>query len=167
MKFRFGVGKTGIPSYLITFSITPWAILFIQTISWLFPYKQKNHRGFQIACFLTLYHTIPTFNNPEKKKNFKDIVGKGGNAGNQHFKKKNFKDIVGKGEMLVTSISSFSYNVFCPSKKKKNVSSALFILSSAKDFNLDWSKIFSFGKELSNIMSAGNNGKMIQMTSQT
>ena len=33
---------------------------------------------------LTLYHTIPTFNNPEKKP-FKNIVGKGENADNQYF----------------------------------------------------------------------------------
>ena len=38
---------------------------------------------------LTLYHTIPIFNDPEKKKKKKrgveNIVGKGENAGNQHF----------------------------------------------------------------------------------
>ena len=36
---------------------------------------------------LTLYHTIPTFNKPEKKKKkaFENIAGKGENAGNQHF----------------------------------------------------------------------------------
>ena len=33
---------------------------------------------------LTLYHTIPTFNDPEKE-GFENIVGKGENAGNQHF----------------------------------------------------------------------------------
>ena len=33
---------------------------------------------------LTLYHTIPTFNDP-KKKPFENIMGKGENAGNQHF----------------------------------------------------------------------------------
>ena len=32
---------------------------------------------------LTLYHTISTFNDPEKKKSFENIVGKGENAGNQ------------------------------------------------------------------------------------
>ena len=33
---------------------------------------------------LTLYHTIPHFNDP-KQKTFEIIVGKGENAGNQHF----------------------------------------------------------------------------------
>ena len=32
---------------------------------------------------LTLYHTIPTFNDPWKEA-YKNIVGKGENAGNQH-----------------------------------------------------------------------------------
>ena len=32
----------------------------------------------------TLYHTIQTFNDP-KEKTFKNIEGKGENAGNQHF----------------------------------------------------------------------------------
>ena len=34
---------------------------------------------------LTLYHTTPTFNDPEKKEAFENIVGKGEKAGNQHF----------------------------------------------------------------------------------
>ena len=34
---------------------------------------------------LTLNHTIPTFNDLEKKKVFENIVGKGENAGYQHF----------------------------------------------------------------------------------
>ena len=33
---------------------------------------------------LTLYHTIPTLNDREKEA-FENIVGKGENAGNQHF----------------------------------------------------------------------------------
>ena len=33
---------------------------------------------------MTLYHKIPTFNDPENKA-FEKIVGKGENAGNQHF----------------------------------------------------------------------------------
>ena len=33
---------------------------------------------------LTLYHTIPTFNNLEKES-FENILGKGENAGHQHF----------------------------------------------------------------------------------
>ena len=39
-----------------------------------------------ILCnvLLTLYHTIPTFTNPTKEP-FENIVGKGENAGDQHF----------------------------------------------------------------------------------
>ena len=33
---------------------------------------------------LTLSYTIPTFANPDKEE-FENILGKGGNAGNQHF----------------------------------------------------------------------------------
>ena len=33
---------------------------------------------------LTLYHTIPSFNDPETRV-FENIVGKGANASNQHF----------------------------------------------------------------------------------
>ena len=33
---------------------------------------------------LTLYHTIPTFNDP-KEETLENTVGKGENAGNQHF----------------------------------------------------------------------------------
>ena len=43
-------------------------------------------------CILSLYHTIPTLNSAQKRSIWKDIVGKEGNAGNQHF--------------------SFSHNVF-------------------------------------------------------
>ena len=34
--------------------------------------------------YLTLYHTIPTFNDPENEA-FRKHCGKGENAGNQHF----------------------------------------------------------------------------------
>ena len=34
---------------------------------------------------LTLYHTIPTFNDPLLRKTFENIVEKEENAGNQHF----------------------------------------------------------------------------------
>ena len=34
---------------------------------------------------LTLYHTIQTFNDPPRKTRFENIVGKGENAGYQHF----------------------------------------------------------------------------------
>ena len=37
-----------------------------------------------INAQITLYYTIPTFNDPDKEA-FKNIVGKGENAGNQHF----------------------------------------------------------------------------------
>ena len=47
---------------------------------------------------LTLYHTIPTFNDPEKEA-FENIAGTAENAGNQHF-------------------LSFSCNVFYPFQKE-------------------------------------------------
>ena len=49
--------------------------------------------------------------------------------------------------MLVTSIFSFTHNVFYPLKTNFNFS-VTFILSSANAFNLDLTKILSFGKEL-------------------
>ena len=59
--------------------------------------------GILLLFWLTPYHTIPTFNNPEK---------------NKKRKKKNFRKHCGKGKMLVTSVFSFSHNVFCPSRSK-------------------------------------------------
>ena len=75
---------------------------------------------------LPLYHTIPTFNNPEKEA-FKNIVGKRINAGNQHF-------------LLFPQC-------FLPFKTEIIIR-ATFILSSANAMNLVTSKILSFGKEL-------------------
>ena len=49
--------------------------------------------------------------------------------------------------MLVTSIFSFSQNVFYPSQNKFHFS-VTFFFSSANAFNLDQSKILSFGKEI-------------------
>ena len=51
--------------------------------------------------------------------------------------------------MLVTSIFSFSYNVFHTSQQDFNFS-LIFILLSANAFNLDKSKNVSCGKELKN-----------------
>ena len=53
-----------------------------------------------------------------------------------------------KEKMLVTSIFSFSHDVFYSIKKRKIVILATFYLASANAFNLDTSKILSFGKEL-------------------
>ena len=51
--------------------------------------KVATERTCASSTPLTLYHTIPTFNDPLKeslkKKKKKNIVGKGENAGNQHF----------------------------------------------------------------------------------
>ena len=41
----------------------------------------RDRKSQAICSYLTLYHTIPTFNKPEKKP-FENIVGKGENAGN-------------------------------------------------------------------------------------
>ena len=38
-----------------------------------------------MTIILTVYHTILTFTNLEKRAFEKNIVGKGENAGNQHF----------------------------------------------------------------------------------
>ena len=57
------------------------------------------------------------------------------------------KILLEKEKMLITSIFSFTRYVFYPSKNKFNFSVA-FILSAENAFNLDQSKILSFGKEL-------------------
>ena len=76
---------------------------------------------------LTLYHTNPIFNDPRLLKTFWE-----------------------KEKMLVTSIFSFSHNVFYSYHKTNfNIS---FILVFANTFNLDFSKILSFGKELNEIV---------------
>ena len=64
-----------------------------------------------------------------KKMPFEKIVGKGENAGNQHF-------------LLFPQC-------FTTQSVRKIIFSAAFILSSANAFNLDQSKILLFGKELS------------------
>ena len=75
---------------------------------------------------LTLYHTILTFNDPEKKP-YKNTVRKGENAGNQCF-------------LLFPQCFYFP---------KRNFNFPVtFILSSASSFNLDQSKKLSFGKGL-------------------
>ena len=56
-----------------------------------------------------------------------------------------------KEKILVTSIFSFSHNVFCPSQTKFQFFSHIFFFSSAKPFNLDWPKILSFGKGLMHV----------------
>ena len=76
-----------------------------------------------IYC-ITLYHTIPTFNDSQKQNPFENIVWKGENAGNQHFP---------------TMFSTLS--------KTEIIIWATFILSSATAFNLVTSKILLFGKE--------------------
>ena len=75
---------------------------------------------------LTLYHTILTFNNIEKEE----------------FR----KTLLEKEKMLVTSIFSFSQNVFYPSLNKFQFFHSHFF-SSANAFNLDQFKVLSFGKE--------------------
>ena len=76
---------------------------------------------------LYLYHTIPTFNTSVKKP-FENIVGKGENAGNQHF-------------LLFPQC-------FLPFLLQNSFFKSHLILLSANAFNLDQSKILLFGKEL-------------------
>ena len=76
---------------------------------------------------LILYHTFPTFNDPPRKKPFENIVGKGENAGDQHF-------------------LPFP-QCFLPYHRQKS-SFEPHLFSSANAFNLVMSKILLFGKEL-------------------
>ena len=75
---------------------------------------------------LTLYHAIPTLNDPEKKA-WENTVGKGEKTGNQHFP---------------------LFPVFSTLSKREIVTLASFDLSSANVFNLVRSKIVPFGKGL-------------------
>ena len=83
-----------------------------------------------LSGFVTLYLTIPTFNDIEKKKAFENLVGKGENAGNQHFL---------LFPKMFTSLQKANLDFFFL---------FTFILSSANALNLDQYKILSFGKEL-------------------
>ena len=77
---------------------------------------------------LTLYHTILTFNDL-KLRAFENIVGKGENADNQKF--------LLFPQCFLPSKTSFPYFIlFC------------FVVCKINAFNLDPSKILSFGKEL-------------------
>ena len=62
-----------------------------------------------------------------RKKPFENNVGKGENAGNQHF---------------------LLFPRFLPFPKQISIFLVTFILSSSNALSLDWSKILSFGKEL-------------------
>ena len=61
--------------------------------------------------------------------------------------KKTFENNVGKGKILVTSISSFSHNVFYPMKDEFNASSNIQFLS-GNAFNFDKTNILSSGTVL-------------------
>ena len=74
--------------------------------------------------FLSLYHTIPTFNDPEEEDIFENIVGKGENAGNQH---------VLLFPTMFSTLSNANFNFW-----------VTLILLSAYAFNLHKSKILSF-----------------------
>ena len=66
---------------------------------------------------LTLYHTIPTFNDPPKRSLLKTLRGNGENASNQHFL--HFPQYL------------------LPFPQQISIISVKFILSSGNDFNLD------------------------------
>ena len=83
-----------------------------------------------VQGFLTLYHTISTFNDLEKKKEKESLL----------------KTLWEKEKMLVTSISSLSHNVFYPSQEEFLFLIYLYFVVNA--FNLDQSKNLSFDKEL-------------------
>ena len=89
--------------------------------------RVKNWLNSSKDVTLTFYNTITTFNYPVQATIWKKLWE--------------------KEKMLVTSIFSFSHNVFYPSQDKFQFLS-LFFLSSANAFNLDLTKILSFRKEL-------------------
>ena len=89
-----------------------------------FQFFTQVYFSFLSSYRLTFYHTILTFN-----------------------KRSLLKTLWEKEEMLVTSIFSFSHNVFYPSQNKFQFFSHIY-LSSANAFSLNQSKILSFGKEL-------------------
>ena len=73
---------------------TDFVLHVLENSAWL----QMTREELVICCrLLTLYQTISTLTNPIEKP-FENIVGKGENAGNQHF--------------------SFSHNVFYPTINK-------------------------------------------------
>ena len=80
---------------------------------------------------LTLNHTIRTFNDLESSA----------------FKKKKKKRGGGEEKMLVTSILSFSNNVFNPIKYENNLFKYFYFVVCKRD----QSKTLSFGKELSRL----------------
>ena len=90
---------------------------------------QKFHGSVQnfIAKILTLFHTIPTYNDLEKEAFYENIVAKGENTSNQHF------------SPFLTMFSTLPRTNF-------NVTVA-FILLSANSFNFDQSKILLSGKD--------------------
>ena len=86
----------------------------------------EPHPGVKDHILLTLYYIILTFNDPEEKSLLKM-----------------FRE---KEKMLVTSILSFSYNVFKPIEDKNHHLKYFFFVV-CKCY-LDQSKILSFRKEL-------------------
>ena len=85
--------------------------------------KQKEKPG----DFNTLYHTNRTFNNLEKEALMKTLWE--------------------KEKILVTSIFSFSHNVFYPSQHKYQFFTNIYLCRLQNAFNLDQSENLSFGKE--------------------
>ena len=83
---------------------------------------------------LTLYHTIPTFNDPEEVAFWKHY-GK---------RRKCWKPAFSPFPRMFSTLPKTNYSF-----------SVNFILSSASAFKLDWSKIVSFGKELRGSTSFG------------
>ena len=84
--------------------------LFLQIV--FYSFKHKSFRLYLIGLLeihcLALYHTILTFNDPETKKTFLNILGKGENAGNQHFLL--FPQCF---QPIPKRISAFNLHLFC------------------------------------------------------
>ena len=85
-------------------------------------------RNLRLGKEFNLYQTIRRFNNPWKKQPFENIVGKGENAGDQHF-------------LLFSQCFLLRQETDC-------TISAVFNLSSANAFNLDQDKILFIVEEL-------------------
>ena len=97
-------------------------------------FVKKHLSSWPLSCGkgLTLYHTIPTLNDSEKKP-FESIVGKGENNGNQHFLL-----LLQCFPSISKRISAFKFYLFC------GLQNAL---------NLEQSKKMSFGKWVNPILS--------------
>ena len=96
---------------------------------------------------LTLYHTIPTLNNP-KEEALENTMGEGENGSNQH--SLFFPTTFSTQSKAEPAFSSFT-TLFSILWKREIVIAATFNLPSANAFNLVLSKNLSIGKEFNHL----------------